>query len=427
MRRVMWTMPGLCLALLPALALTQQRDAGSPAAAQGAATRSAASPQLKDPKAADVTLEAHIYEPQKLEATEERLRALKLPPGFRIQKFAEGLGKPRMMAVADDGTVYVTRREPGDLLMLRDTNGDGVADTRKVIVQKPQLHGMALKGNKAWFVTVEEVFTADRKKDGTFGTLRRIMSGLPAGGQHANRTLAVGPDGMLYVSVGSTCNACKETTEKSATLLRAKPDGSGVQVFARGLRNTIGFAWEPRTGKLYGLDHGIDWLGDDEQKEELNLLEQGQDYGWPYIYEDGKFNPQDDPPEGTTLEQLAAKQRAPVLTYTAHSAPMQLAFYKGQQFPEEYRQDAFATMRGSWNRKPPSGYELVRIRFQDGKPTAIEPFITGFLTQQDGKHAQFGRPVGLAVAPDGALLFSDDTGGVLYRVSYSAGGTPAPR
>ena len=142
------------------------------------------------------------------------------------------------------------------------------------------------------------------------------------------------------------------------------------------------------------MDHGIDWLGNDAQREELNRIEQGAGYGWPYIYEDGKQNPQDDPPGGITMEQWDSMSRRPALTYTAHAASMQLAFYRGGMFPAEYQGDAFVAMRGSWNRKPPSGYEIVRIRFRDGKPEKIEPFVTGFLQQRGGKHVQLGRLAG---------------------------------
>ena len=142
-------------------------------------------------------------------------------------------------------------------------------------------------------------------EDGTFGELERIINDLPDGGQHPNRTLGIGPDDHLYISAGSTCNACAETNPESATLLRASKDGTSRTIFAKGLRNTIGFDWQPESGVLWGMDHGIDWLGDEEQVEELNRLEQGKQYGWPYVYGMGEFNPQDHPPEGITLEQWA--------------------------------------------------------------------------------------------------------------------------
>lgn len=364
---------------------------------------------------------AHVVEPQKLALTPEATQQIEVPDGFRVTRFAEGLEDPRMLAVAPDGAVYVTRRDNGDVLLLPDADGDGVSEAPKVIARRPQMHGIAVDGTKLYLTTVTEVFVADRKPDGTIGELRRIIDDLPHAGQHPNRTIGVGPDGQLYISVGSTCNACDETSPEFATMLRARPDGSSRTIFASGLRNTIGFAWHPTTGALWGMDHGIDWLGDDDQPEELNEIAQGKQFGWPYIYADGKVNPQDEPPGGIPAETWARMSTVPTLMYTAHAAPMQMAFYTGQQFPDEYRHDAFVAMRGSWNREQPSGYEVVRVRFEHGRPVKIEPFMTGLLVQQGSEWKFLGRPAGIAVARDGALLVADDENGVVYRISHEAG------
>jgi Raf kinase inhibitor-like YbhB/YbcL family protein len=384
-----------------------------------AAMPASASAQQQEQETSNTEIVGHVLQPRKLEPTAERQSNLKLPENFKLEVFAEGLVNPRILAVADDGTLYATRRSVGDVVMLKDTNGDGKADVQKVVAGRPNMHGIAIDGDKAYLVTVHDVYVANIKKDGTFGELKRLVDDLPDAGQHNDRTIAVGPDGMLYVSVGSTCNACNEPNPENATMLQMKPDGSFRKIFASGLRNTIGFAFDPATGKLWGADHGIDWLGDDEQPEEINLIEQGKQYGWPYIFGDGGKNPQDRPPGGLTLDQWASASESPVLTYTAHAAPMQLAFYTGDQFPAEYRGDAFLAMHGSWNRKPPSGYEVVRIKFKDGKAQKIEPFITGFLTEKGGEYGYMGRPFGLAVAKDGSLFVGDDANGVIYRVSYA--------
>lgn len=352
----------------------------------------------------------------KVPATDERVKQLKVPTGFTITKFAEDLNKPRMMAVHTDGTVYVTDRDKGTVTMLRDTNNDGKADQQKVVATKEEMHGIAIRDGKAYLMTVNEIYSADIKSDGTLGELKTIAKDFPEGGQHPNRTIEFGPDGMLYVSVGSTCNACGETNDENATLVQMKPDGSGRRIFAKGLRNTIGFAWHPQTKELYGFDHGIDWLGDTTQKEELNKLLEGGDYGWPYVYENGKANLADEPPKGMTWEEYARKTRFPALTYTAHSAPMDMVFYNGSQFPEEYKGDAIVTLHGSWNRSEPMGYKVVRVRYENGQPTSVEDFVTGFLV--NGNKEQFGRVVGLAQHKDGSLLITDDDNGVIYRVGY---------
>lgn len=375
-------------------------------------------------KTTDVIVTGHVYEPAKLAPTVQRIKSLKLPANFQVAKFAE-IANPRMLAVAPDGTVYVSQRTPGTLTMLKDTNGDGAADVQKVVAEKKQLHGLAIHEGKMYIVTVKEVFVADMKTDGTLSELRMIIDDLPDGGQHPNRTLAIGKDRRLYISVGSTCNACNETDKESATILTTDLNGKNRQIYASGLRNTIGFGWHPTSGKMFGMDHGIDWLGDNDQPEELNELVEGAKYGWAYAYADGKINPQDEVPAelGLTNEDWARQSVNPVLMYTAHAAPMQMLFYTGAQFPAEYKNDAFVAFRGSWNRTPPSGYEVVRIRFDKaGNPTKFEPFLTGFLVKggaPDGKDAQFARIAGIAQMKDGSMLVSDDTNSIIYRVSYN--------
>jgi Raf kinase inhibitor-like YbhB/YbcL family protein len=372
----------------------------------------------------EVKITTNVFKPNKVAATSERLSSLKVPEGFTVEPFAQGLGNARIIAVSPQGFVYVSRREEGDVLLLKDEDGDGKADKAPVkVASRAQAHGLAIKDNKLYLVTVKEVFVADIKDDGTLGELELIIGDLPDAGQHPNRVIAFGPDGMLYISVGSTCNTCNESNPENATMLRATPDGKSRTIISSGLRNTIGFDWSPQTGELWGLDHGIDFLGDEVQLEELNRLEQGKQYGWPHVYGEGEIYPQSTPVGGVTKQQWKAQSEPMVLGYTAHAAPMQMKFYNGTSFPAEFAGDAFATMRGSWNRNPASGYEIVRITFEDGRPKAIEPFLTGFLT--DGGKSHFARPVGLAVAKDGALLMADDANGVIYRVGYDGNGEKA--
>jgi Raf kinase inhibitor-like YbhB/YbcL family protein len=362
---------------------------------------------------ADVEITGHVLKPPQLPPPD--LTALKVPNGFRIERFAENVGNARMLAVAEDGSVYVTRREQADVLLFKvGPNGLALGAPRRV-AGRPGLHGIAISKGKVYLAAVHEIFTAPILPDGSFGPLEMLIHDLPDAGQHNTRTVQIGPDNMMYISIGSTCNECPEPNAENAAILRASLDGKTRSIFASGLRDTIGWGWHPQTGELWGMDHGIDWLGDDNQPEELNRIEKGKRYGWPYIYADGRMNPHSDPPGGLLKSEWAKSSVPMVLGYTPHAAPMQMSFYQGGQFPQEYIGDAFVSMRGSWNRKPASGYEVVRVRFQKGTPVSFEPFVTGFLTAE-GEH---GRLAGNAVAKDGSLLFTDDRNGVIYRVSYS--------
>jgi len=361
----------------------------------------------------------HAFTPERRDFNESLMKQLKAPDGFQVSVFAQGLGKPRMMVVAEDGTVYVTRPQQGDVVALKDRDGDGRADEVRTVASNLELvHGIALHQNRLYLASPKKVFMADLPPDGTVGAPKPLIEDLPDGGQHPNRTIAFGPDGMLYISVGSSCNSCKETNKEHATILRARPDGSQRVIFARGLRNTIGFGWHPETGEMWGMNHGSDWRGDDQPPEELNRLVEGADYGWPFCFGDRQADKyRGSGPEGTTPEAYCAKTEPPVLMYQAHSAPIGMVFYTASQFPEEYRGDAFVAMRGSWNRYPPSGYKVVRIHFERGQPRGFEDFLTGFLIE-DGR-AQFARLAGVTITLDGSLLVSDDSNGVIYRIFYT--------
>jgi len=282
--------------------------------------------------------------------------------------------------------------------------------------------------------------------DGSFGELTPLVSDLPDGGQHAYRTIAVGPDGLLYVSIGSDCNACRESNSEHATLLRLNVDGSAAtnpsntahpmlaanplnrispRVWASGLRNTIGFDWNPVTGSLWGIDQGSDGLGEETPPEEFNILTGGKSYGWPFCW--GPANP--DPTADDPSQQITKQEYCPTTTASignglpAHSSPIAFQFYRGGQFPAEYDNDAFLVLRGSWNRLVPDGYKVVRVHFENGQLAPLpgsalpyEDFLAGFLIERGMAH--FGRVAGLTFDAAGALLVSDDTNGMIYRVSY---------
>lgn len=351
--------------------------------------------------------------PESIPFKSEYLSRLKVPPGFKVSVFADKLGNPRMLQVRDDGVVYVTRPEQKDVLLLLDSNSDGRADEKKTIASGINVvHGVAIHDGKLYLCGEKELYESNL--DGS--DLQKLISNLPEGGQHPNRTIGFGPDGMLYISIGSDCNNCKESNPELAAILQVTKDGSSRKIFAKGLRNTIGFGWHPETKVMWGMDHGSDGLGDDLPPDELNQLQRG-DYGWPYCYNKQKIDPTAPEPVGTTKQLYCQLTKPSTLDYQAHSAPIAMVFYTGKQFPPQYKNNAFIAFHGSWNRSVPTGFKVALLKFENGNPTGFEDFLTGFLNN-NGKN-QFGRPAGLAVTNDGALLISDDSNGIIYRVSYA--------
>ena len=331
--------------------------------------------------------------------------------------FAEGLDRPRMLAQSEDGTIFVTLDNEGDVNAFT-MNDAGQAEAMETVIQDLEgVHGMTVHEGSIYVATPTSLYRGVPNGLESI-ELTMLFDDMPQGGQHYSRTIRFGPDGMIYINVGSNCDACVDNDHQDATIQRANADGTERVLFATGLRNSMGFDWHPETGELWAMDHGRDWHGHDSPPEELNRVDFLSDYGWPYCYADQQPDqtmPME--PPGATLEEYCNLTEAPVLTYQAHSSPISLAFYTGEMFPDEYVNDAFITMRGSWNRQPAVGYKLVRVTFDDiGQPTGFEDFLTGFLLENGEE--QFGRPAGLLALDDGSLLFTDDTGGVIYRITY---------
>lgn len=394
------------------------------AAAQTAAPTPRPLPAPEPP----ATVTATKNEPTAQAFTPDKLARLKVPAGFQLTVMATDLGNARMMHVMPDGGVYLTRRAQGDIWYLRDLNRDGKfegTERRQVATNLKLVHGLDVKAGKLYAVGEKTIWVMDIARDGTLSVPRVFADGFPDAGQHPARGLKWGPDGYLYASFGSTNNDTPTQNPEEATLLRLRPDGQWREVYARGLRHTIGFGWHPVTKVLYGMDQGSDWHGDNIPPEELNVLKRTGNYGWPFCY--GAKNP--DPytttaniPGKITKAEYCAMTTGSTLNYTAHAAAIGMAFYTGTQFPAEFRNDAFVAFRGSWNRTEPSGYEIARVVFDGAnQPTGIEPFITGFVYQEGGEWKQFGRVAGVAVYTDGSLLFTDDQSGVIYRVRYTGG------
>lgn len=340
-----------------------------------------------------------------------RLGALKLPPGFTVNVFAEGLDGPRFMAFGPSGTLYVTLTREGSVMALVD--GDGEAE--KAVVAASGLdrpHGIAFYRGHVYIAETGRVLRFGHdKKTLKFRDMEVVVPTLPTrGGGHFTRTVAFGPDGRMYVSVGSSCNACVEGERERAAVLRFNPDGSGKEIFAEGLRNSVGLVFHPARGELFGTENGRDRLGDDLPPDEINVIKKGGHYGWPYCYGDGIPDPQFD------MEDFCERTEPPVAEIQAHSAPLGLVFSSGGKFPPRYRGGLFAALHGSWNRTVPTGYKIIYIPFEGGRPAGgEEDFVTGWL-RPDG--AKWGRPVDVVFDKKGDMFISDDHAGAVYRVSY---------
>lgn len=342
------------------------------------------------------------------------ISTVKVPPGFRIELFASGLQDPRFISFGPDGALYVAERGANRIVALVDRNRDGSVDQQTTFAENLQRpHSLAFYQN-AWFVGVPSgiVRLRDRDGDGLAEERQVLIDDYPTGG-HNTRTVAFLPDGRMVVSIGSSCNVCDESDpRRAAVMIYDGPQATGERVFARGLRNAVGLAVHPDTGELWATNNGRDMLGDDQPPDDLYVVRDGLDYGWPRCHsgtiEDPDFG-------GPGACRGIVK---PVVSIQAHSAPLGLVFYTGKSFPAEYHGDLFIAYHGSWNRSVPTGYKVVRLPLDGSEPRGeLQDFATGWLDKTTGQAS--GRPVGLAVGPDGALYVSDDKAGMIYRISYS--------
>lgn len=332
--------------------------------------------------------------------------ALRVPPGFHIAVWAQGLEDVRYLALGPGNVVYASLPASGQIVKLVDADKNGVADAPVKVADGLRLpFGIAFRGDTMYVAENGDVKRfAPGASDGV------EIAQIPGRGGHVTRTVLFGPDGKMYVAAGSSCNLCDERDSMRAAVTQFNPDGSGGKIFAKGLRNTVGMAFNPTTGELWGNNNDRDNLGDDVPPEHVNIIKDGRDYGWPRCYLPGKPNPEYSSADCSQIEP-------PAITVQAHSAPLGIAFYTGNQFPADYRGDAFMTLHGSWNRSVPTGAKVVRVQVDSGgrRATGVDDFIVGW-QRPDG--SRWGRPVGLLVLPDGSLLVSDDQGGKIWRVTY---------
>ncbi len=348
---------------------------------------------------------------------------LNVPRNFKINVFAEDSFKnPRWMTLAPNGDVFLADSAAGSIVILRDANKDGtIGDGERFTfaTDLSQPFGMAFNGDWFYVADTDAVLRFKYKNGQTSatGAPEKIIA-LTEGGynQHWTRNIIFSPDGKkLYVSIGSSGNVEPEKDERRAGVSEYNPDGSGYRLFASGLRNPIGLAFNPTTKTLWTAVNERDGLGDDLVPDFVTSLQDGAFYGFPYAY----IGQNEEPRRRGERPDLVKKTIVPDVLLQAHSAALGIVFYTGKMFPAEYDGDAFVALHGSWNRERLTGYKIIRVRFKDGRPVenAYEDFLTGWLPD-DASREVWGRPVGLLVNSDGSLLICDDGADKIWRVSY---------
>ncbi len=340
------------------------------------------------------------------------LSAIRLPDGFHIARFADSVPGARSLARGAHGTVFVGARGASVVYALTDPDGDGRADSvYRLGGGFDQPTGVAFRDGALFVADIGRLWRFDSIEDrlGSPPEPALVTAALPREGWHALRFIAFGPDGLLYVGSGAPCNACLRDDARLGTILRLDVHGGEPEIFARGVRNSVGFDWHPATGELWFTDNGRDWMGADTPPDELNrATAAGQHFGFPYCH--GGVVPD---PEFTARGCTEFVQ--PVVRLDAHVASLGMRFYPGSMFPPAYRGRIVIAEHGSWNRLIPVGYRLTTVRLDDGEPR-YEPFASGWLRRM--RRSAWGRPVDVLVMPDGALLVSDDHAGAVYRISY---------
>jgi len=342
-----------------------------------------------------------------------KLDRLAVPQGFKVELWASGLPGGRAMALSEDGRkVWIGTRALGRVYEVSDV--DGKRTVRTIADKLNQPSGVAYKDGALYVFAIDKVLKFDAIASNPDVRPQDLTSKfeLPPLQHHNWKYVAFGPDGKLYVPFGAPCNIC-EPAKEYAQIRRYNADGSGMEVVATGVRNSVGFDWHPKTGELWFSDHGRDWMGDDTPSDELNRLSRpGQSFGFPYCHADGVI-------DADFKKQDACKEVAlPVLLMGPHAAVMGVKFYTGTMFPQEYRDQMFVVRKGSWNRNQPSGFDIVTVKADaEGKSAQMTPFMTGFNASTD-RYDFWGRPAYVQQMPDGALLVSDEQAGAIYRISY---------
>lgn len=340
--------------------------------------------------------------------------SIKLSENFQMGIFANDLGNIRDLQFSPNGTLLASVLS-GDIVALPDKDQDGKADEKKFVLSnltKP--HGIAFYNNFLYIAEEQKVVRYKWNEDQLSAEQDKVLFELPKGGNHVTRSLVFNKNGQMYVSIGSTCNVCNENHEWYAAVITSDSDGNNPLLFAKGLRNSVFLAIHPETDEIWSADMGRDFLGDTLPPEEVNIIQENRDYGWPGCYGDKVvdryFNP--------SANNLACEgTESPVYKLPAHSAPLGLTFVNSSQFPQDWQGDLLIALHGSWNSSVPVGYKVVRLKVDGNKITGEEDFIAGFLP--DNSLQARGRPVDLIFAKDGSLFLSDDKSGSVYKIIRS--------
>ena len=351
---------------------------------------------------------------EQIDSTSLPIQNLNLPQGFKVSVFAEGIDGARSMAMGDEGTLFVGTRNEKTVYALQDLDGDFKAE--KVIVLDSTLevpNGVAFNDGALYVAEVGRLLKYPNIED-NLSNLQKpevIYDDYPTEFHHGWKYISFGPDGKLYVPVGAPCNICESEDERFASISRMDPDGTNREIFAKGVRNTVGFTWHPETKDFWFTDNGRDMMGDDIPPCELNKVSTvGEHFGYPYCH-GGTVK---DPEFGD--KHPCSDFIPPVQALGAHVAPLAVKFYTGDMFPEEYKNYAFIAEHGSWNRSSKVGYKISMVKLDGDKAISYETFLDGWLDEESQK--RFGRPVDILFLEDGSMLISDDFGDAIYRVYY---------
>ncbi|MEQ6166289.1 sorbosone dehydrogenase family protein [Ekhidna sp. MALMAid0563] len=358
-----------------------------------------------------------MSDPSELTSAEGlKLDDIKLPEGFKIDVFAR-VNNARSLVLTENGTLFVSNRGGDKVYAIKDTDGDWKADEKYVIASDMRMpNGIAFKDGSLYVAEVSKLWRFDNIEDNLASPPEPVLvyDDYPTDGHHGWKFIAFGPDGKLYVPIGAPCNICESKNEMYASITRMNPDGSDREVYAHGVRNTVGFSWHPETGEMWFTDNGRDWLGNDEPPCELNrITKAGQHFGYPYCH--GGYLKDPEFGDKYPCEDFVK----PAQNLGPHVAPLGMKFCTSESFPDLYKHKVFIAEHGSWNRDADvghTGHKITMVTEENGVGVAYEDFATGFLDKET--NTAWARPVDLIFAPDGSMLVSDDLAGTVFRISY---------